>query len=88
MLSLLATVVAEVLGVTTRIALITVGENTPLLALSGTLLLVAALTGLILLILTPFVVRLRDVPPPQPLVVAAYAAGVVPLVTLALLARS
>ena len=86
MLSLLATIGAEGLGLATRLAMLVVGSSVPLQAFSGTLLLVAALTGVLLLILTPLVLKVRDTPPPKPLVVAAYVAGTVPILTLVLMA--
>lgn len=85
MLSLFATLMAEGLGLAFRILGIQSGLNAQLYTLSGTLLLCAALSGLILLLLTPLTLKLRKTRPPTPIVVTAVVAGLVPLVTIAIL---
>lgn len=81
MLTLLATVGAEVVGTIAR-AVILLADNVPdtWLAFSGVMLFVASVTGLLCLGLTPLVCRFRREPPPRAITVFAVAASVLPLV--------
>ncbi len=82
MLSLLAALIAEVLGILSRFLMLQVGTSDRLQVLSGTLLLVAVLAGLCTLLLTPVTLKLREVPPPRPIVVSAIVIGLIPLLTV------
>lgn len=85
MLSLLATLIAEVLGILIRLLMLQRGGSDRLQVLSGTLLLVAVLAGVLTLILTPVTLRLRNIPPPYPIVVSAVVIGLIPLATVLIL---
>ena len=85
MLTLLATVAAEVAGIATRALLLIVGASDRIHVLSVTLLLVALFSGLLTLGLTPISLKLRRVAPPRAIVVTAVIIGWMPLVTLLLL---
>lgn len=85
MLSVLATISAELLGLILRLLVVQFPTSDRLRILAGTLLLVALLSGLITTGLTALTVRLRRVPPPQPIVVVAYVSGLLPLATVLLM---
>jgi hypothetical protein len=85
MLSLLATLIAQIVGILIRLLMMQVGDSPRLRVLSGTLLLVAVLAGLTTLLLTPVTLKFRRVPPPRPIVVSAVIIGLIPLVTVAIL---
>ena len=85
MLAMLATLVAEVFGIAARALLMFVGSSEWVRVFSVTLLLVALLSGLTTLGLTPIAIRVRRSAPPRAIVVTAVIIGWMPLVTLALL---
>ena len=58
------------------------GSAPSLLLLSNVMLLVAAVTGVVCLIVTPIVYRWRDTPPPRTITQFAIVASVVPLIAL------
>ncbi len=82
---MLATLSAQVLGIFTRWLAVRFGASERLGILSGTLLLVALLAGTATLGLTVLTLRLRAVPPPRPIVVAAVVSGIIPWLTLCLI---
>ncbi|MCA9148768.1 MAG: hypothetical protein KDA92_05695 [Planctomycetales bacterium] len=84
MLTLMSTLSAEALGLVTR-GLALGGGSERLQVLSGTLLLVAVLSGVILLVLTGITLRVRRNPPPRPIVVLSIVSGCLPMVTTALI---
>ncbi len=86
MTSLLATVLAEGAGLTARLVMVLVEPFEPLAMLSNLLLLIAAVTGLLCLVMTPVVLRVREVPPPTAITRFAVAASILPIATLALIA--
>ncbi len=61
------------------------GEDHPLGRMSGVLLFVALITGVVCLAFTPLVYRVRKVPPPGPITVGAVLIGLAPLVLLVIL---
>jgi hypothetical protein len=81
MLALSATLLSEGLGILIRLFALQAGISARLQLLSGTLLTVALLSGLVTLVLTPVTLKLRRVPPPPPVVVSAVVAGIVPILT-------
>ncbi|HEX5105729.1 MAG TPA: hypothetical protein VFV87_18040 [Pirellulaceae bacterium] len=90
MLTLMSTTVALVM---TAIAWLVVlafpvaaGRAHPLGFLPGLLVFVAATTGSLCLLLALLVHRVRQIPPPLAITVAAALIGVAPLVTIAILA--
>lgn len=84
MLSLLATFIAEVLGILIQLLTWRIGVSDRLQILAGTLLVVALVAGLVTLLLTPLTLKLRTTPPPRPIVVSALIAGIIPIVTVLL----
>jgi hypothetical protein len=84
MLSLMATLAAELVGVGARIALVLLGPSDKARVLSAAFLVVALLAGLITLVLTPVTLKVRRVAPPRFVVTAAVVIGCLPLVTLML----
>lgn len=85
MLCFLATVLAEALGLLTRMAMAFGVEMAAIRVLSITLLLVALLSGLVTLVLTPVAIKLRRHAPPRPVIIMACVTGILPLLTLVLL---
>ena len=77
---------AEALGVLVQLLIWQVGVSNRLQVLSGTLLVVALVAGLVTLGLTPLTLKLRQTPPPRAIVVSAIIAGGIPAVTVLLLA--
>lgn len=86
MTSLLATVLAEVAGLAMRLVIVLVEPFEPLAMLSNLLLLIAAVTGLLCLVITPVVLHVREIPPPPAITRFAVAASILPIATLALIA--
>lgn len=87
MLTLIATLGAEIIGAIIRAVVITAGSDPGAsLAASGLLLFIAAVTGLVCLLLTPLVYRFRHVPPPTPITIIAVTASVLPLLVGMMLA--
>jgi len=60
-------------------------QEGPWLFLPILALLIAAVSGLVCLVLTPVVYRLRSIPPPREVTMFALAASVIPFVALAIL---
>lgn len=85
MLALMSTIAAECGGIFVRVLMMMNDTSERIRVLSTTLLLVAFLSGVITIILTPVVIRVRRVAPPRAIVVVAYVMGVVPIATLVLL---
>ncbi len=84
MLALMATVLAELLGLTCQLYTILV-ENLEVLRVLGTVMLfVALLAGFITLALVPIVLRVAQRRPPRSIVVFSLVVGILPLVALAL----
>jgi hypothetical protein len=82
MMTVLATVLAEIVALALRLMWWVDGSPTQLF-LSNLMLLVAAATGAICLLTTPVVLRWRDSPPPKLITRFAVAVGLLPIVTLA-----
>jgi uncharacterized membrane-anchored protein len=61
------------------------GRIHPLGQAAGVLLFVAITTGVLCLALTPLVYRVRTVPPPRPVTIAAIAIGLAPILLAILL---
>jgi len=61
------------------------GGKHPLAQVSGVLLFVALITGVVCLAFTALVYRVRKAPPPSPITVAAVMIGVAPIVLLVVL---
>lgn len=81
MLSLMATILAELVGFATRILF--VWQSSDLMrVVSSLMLLVAMVSGVATLIMTPIVLRTRRQPPPRPIVIVAIVAGVLPVLAL------
>jgi hypothetical protein len=85
MLTLVCSLIAH-LGALTALAIMRLGPAgagaTKLAArAAGALLLAALVTGILCLLLTPVIWRLRTVKPPLAIVVAAVVVGLAPLVT-------
>ena len=81
--SILATVIGEVGGLATRSILVFMEEPyPPLELLSGLLLMISCVTGLVSMALLPLVYRWRREPPPWPIVRFAIVAAVLPFVIL------
>lgn len=81
--SILATVIGEVGGLATRSILVFMDEPyPPLELLSGLLLMISCVTGLVSMALLPLVYRWRREPPPWPIVRFAIVAAVLPFVIL------
>lgn len=85
MLSMVSALVSEVLGILIRLLNVQIGPSRRLELLSGVLLLVAFLTGLATLVLTPITLRVRSVAPPRVIVISAVVIGAIPLATVLLL---
>lgn len=62
------------------------GGAHPLARLGGVMLFVAIATGVLALVLTPLAYRVRVVPPPRAITIAAVLIGLLPLAVLVLLA--
>lgn len=84
MLSLMATILAEVVGMLCRWFTVLVEANERLQLLSVVMLFVALLAGIITLVMTPVVLRLSKVRPPSAIIQLAVVAGVLPLVAVVL----
>ena len=81
--SVLATVLALTGGLAARLALVFMDEPyPPVEMLSGLLLLISCVTGLVSMGLLPLVYRWRSGPPPRPVVRFAIVAAVLPYVIL------
>lgn len=78
MLCMLATIAAEFTGVMVRLVMLLGGGSPMLEAFSATMLGVAAMAGLITLMLTPVAIRMRIQRPPSGIIYTAIAAGAVP----------
>ena len=83
MTAVLATVVGEVGGLAARSIIVFTKPYPSLVLLSGLLLMIACVTGLVSLGLLPLVYRWRHVPPPWPIVRFAIVAAILPFVILA-----
>ena len=81
--AVLGTVLCEVGGLAARAVMYFTGTNRTLDVLSGLLLLISSVTGLVSLGLLPLVYRWRHVPPPWPIVRFAIVAALLPFVILA-----
>lgn len=57
----------------------TAGPQHPLARIAAVLLAVAAITGLVCLLLTPIVLAVRQVRPPRAIVIAAVVIGLLPV---------
>lgn len=79
---MLATLLAEVLSLAFGVLAWVSAAPTPLF-LAHLMLLVAAVTGLICLLLIPAVLRLRETPPPLAITRFAVVVSVLPIVVLA-----
>ena len=64
------------------------GPQNPLAAIALVMLMVAALTGLTSLVLTPFALRIRQIPPPGAITIAAVLIGLAPFLALLIRALS
>jgi hypothetical protein len=88
MLSLLVTLAAEVIAIPATIIAKTnpqpIGEGLTTVHIADLFLFLALVTGLITAALVPLVYRVRAIPPPQSIAVAALVAGVVPPITMVL----
>lgn len=62
------------------------GPRNPFWAVASVLLFVALATGLLCLVFTPLAYRVRQIPPPRAVAIAAVLIGALPIVTLAVLA--
>ena len=81
MTSLLATIAGQLLALVLRLAS-WFGESAMLLRFSNLMLLVAASTGVIGLLLTALALRWRDTPPPRAITQFAIAVSLLPIGTL------
>jgi len=92
MLALTATLLAEMAAfggwLLLRIAGWEPQEAGPIAALPELLLIIAALTGAVCVLLVPLTYKLRRQPPPLPISVAAVVIGAAPWLFIALLAMS
>jgi hypothetical protein len=68
------------------VAPVAAGGVHPLARISGVMLFVAIVTGVVALVLTPLAYRVRLAPPPRAITVIAVLIGLLPLVVLVLLA--
>jgi hypothetical protein len=84
MTSLLATVLSQIVALALRLLLL-LGSAPPLLLLSNVMQLVAVVTGVVCLLVTPIVYRVRDTPPPRAITQFAVVAGLLPIVVLIVL---
>ena len=80
--SVLATVLGEVGGLATRAVMVFSGTYPALELLSGLLLMIASITGLMSLGLLPLVYRWRRQPPPWAIVRFSIVAAILPFVIL------
>jgi hypothetical protein len=89
MLSAMATAMALLVVAVSRLLIVgfpaAAQRNHPLEAVSGTILLVAVTTGLVCLLLTPLVYRVRRTAPPRSITIGAALVGLAPLVAIAVL---
>jgi hypothetical protein len=85
MLSAVATLAAQLVAGVARLVTWIGGEGVPPVAkiLPAWFLFCAVLTGLLCLLLTPLVYRLRRVKPPRSITITALAIGVAPLIIMA-----
>lgn len=82
MLTVMATLLAEVTMLIAT-ALLRMGQENPLLyALREVLLLIAVISGVLSLVTIPMVLKSRRVPPPMPVMIVAVVIGLLPVVTL------
>ena len=88
MLSLLVTLAAEVIAIPATIIAKAnpqpIGEGLTTAHIADLFLFLALITGLITAALVPLVYRVRAIPPPQSVTVAALVAAAVPLITMVL----
>ncbi len=88
MLSLLVTLAAEVIAIPATIIAKAnpqpIGEGLTTAHIADLFLFLSLITGLITAALVPLVYRVRAVPPPQSVAVAALVAGAVPPITMVL----
>jgi hypothetical protein len=88
MLSLLVTLAAEVIAIPATIIAKAnpqpIGEGLTTAHIAGLFLFLALVTGLVTAALVPLVYRVRAIPPPQSIVVAALVAAAVPPITMVL----
>lgn len=88
MLSLLVTLAAEVIAIPATIVAKAnpqpIGEGLTTAHIADLFLFLSLITGLITAALVPLVYRVRAVPPPQSVAVAALVAGAVPPITMVL----
>jgi hypothetical protein len=89
MLTLLSTAAAMIVAVLAWSLMlafpVAAGQGHPLASLPGTLTFVSAATGILCLILTYFVNRVRKSPAPRAITIAAVLIGAVPWATIAVL---
>jgi hypothetical protein len=89
MLTLLSTAAAMIVAASAWLLMlafpVAAGQGHPLASLPGTLTFVAAATGILCLILTYFVHRVRKSPAPRTITIAAVLIGAVPWATIAVL---
>jgi hypothetical protein len=78
--------VAAAIGGLVLLAPAPAGQEHPLAALAGLMLLVSAATGVVSLALTVLAYRVRLTPPPRAITIAAVLIGLAPLVTIAVFA--
>ena len=84
MLSLMSTLAAEVIGLTCRWYTTLVEPIELLTVLSGVMLFVALIAGILTLILIPIVLRLGKTRPPSAIVQIALFAGALPILVIGL----
>ena len=82
MLTLLATLLAEVSSSIVRMVALRQAEPGKLGMLANLLFFIAVVSGIATVLLTPLTLSLRRTPPPRPLVVAAVVVGLLPLAVL------
>ena len=83
---LAAQLVALATWLVARAAGIPAGQPNALFLVPQTLMIVAVLTGLLLLVVTPLAYRVRRSRPPLAITIAALAIGVAPLIAVAVIA--
>lgn len=84
MLALMATVLAEVLGLACQLYTVVVEDLEVVRVLATVMLLVALLAGLITLVMIPIVLRVAEKRPPRVIVLLAVLAGSLPLAVIVL----
>lgn len=84
MLSLLSTIAAEVIGLVCRWYTVLVEPVDVLTVLSGVMLFVALIAGIVTLAMIPLVLKFNKKRPPSGLIRIALVAGVLPMVALVL----